>query len=98
MEEVASTSLHVNGEISKNSAETLYGAAVSETPPPPPKNALISTAKISLRHQTALKYSAAGIPVFCCRVNGKEPGIRGGRGFKDATTDVDQINAWFAIA
>ncbi|MBI5444670.1 MAG: bifunctional DNA primase/polymerase, partial [Deltaproteobacteria bacterium] len=36
----------------------------------------------------ALAYAGAGIPVFPCRPNGKEPLT--GRGFLDASTDPEQ--------
>ncbi|MBI5445867.1 MAG: bifunctional DNA primase/polymerase [Deltaproteobacteria bacterium] len=41
----------------------------------------------------ALAYAGAGIPVFPCRPNGKEPLT--GRGFLDASTDPEQIRAWW---
>jgi hypothetical protein len=45
----------------------------------------------------ALAYAAAGMAVFPLKANGA-PAIRkedGGNGFKDATTDPDQIRAWW---
>lgn len=50
----------------------------------------------SPRHEEALRYAADGIPVFPCRVNGKEPACA--HGHKDATTDENQINAWWQEA
>ena len=44
-------------------------------------------------HETARRYAEAGIPVFPCRVGGKEPATS--RGFKDATTDLGQIDRWW---
>lgn len=38
-------------------------------------------------------YAEAGIPVFPCVVEGKTPATP--NGFKDATTDIDQITAWW---
>lgn len=43
--------------------------------------------------RAALKYAAAGIPVFPCRKD-KKPFTA--HGFKDATTDPVQIRVWFA--
>jgi hypothetical protein len=40
----------------------------------------------------ALAYAAKGIPVFPCR--DKKPLIK--HGFKDASTDADQIRAWWS--
>lgn len=50
----------------------------------------------SSRHEEALRYAADGIPVFPCRVNGKEPACL--HGHKDATTDERQINEWWTSA
>lgn len=54
---------------------------------------------ISLRepsdlHQAARDYAAAGIPVFPCIAGGKAPATK--NGFKDATTDLEQIDRWWA--
>lgn len=38
-------------------------------------------------------YAGAGIAVFPCEVRGKRPLTR--NGFKDATTDVEQVAAWW---
>ncbi len=57
----------------------------------------MSTSKL---HTAARNYAAAGIPVFPIEEHGKSPAIRkddGGQGFKDATTDLAQIDAWWAI-
>lgn len=43
-------------------------------------------------HEAALRYAASGIPVFPCFEN-KKP--RTTHGFKDASTDPTQINAWW---
>jgi hypothetical protein len=48
---------------------------------------------ISSKHQAALDYAASGIPVFPCIAGGKAPATT--HGFKDATTDETQINAWW---
>jgi hypothetical protein len=48
----------------------------------------------SPRHKAALAYAKAGISVFVCRPGGKEPATE--HGFKDATTDIETINRWFA--
>ncbi|MEV4252617.1 bifunctional DNA primase/polymerase, partial [Spirillospora sp. NPDC049652] len=42
---------------------------------------------------SALAYAGRGWPVFPCRAGGKAPLTR--QGFKDATTDPDQIRAWW---
>lgn len=48
-------------------------------------------------HQTAREYAAAGIPVFPVQVGGKRP-LPGSAGFKDATTDLATIDAWWEEA
>ena len=48
----------------------------------------------SATHRAALAYAAAGIPIFPCVADGKAPACA--HGYKDATTDVEQINAWWA--
>lgn len=48
----------------------------------------------SPRHEEALRYAADGIPVFPCRVNGKEPATE--HGYKDATTNPEIINGWWS--
>lgn len=48
---------------------------------------------ISELHAAALEYIRDGYPVFPIRPNGKEPLTE--NGFKDASTDVDQINEWW---
>jgi hypothetical protein len=48
--------------------------------------------------QAALRYAEQGRPVFPVAPGGKVPAIpraEGGQGFKDATTDPDQIRAWW---
>lgn len=47
-------------------------------------------------HQAARNYALAGIPVFPVEVNGKKPVTA--NGFYDATTDLDQIDAWWTQA
>jgi hypothetical protein len=42
----------------------------------------------------ALWYAEQGIAVFPCRPGGKAPATK--NGFKDATTDLDQVRAWWA--
>lgn len=44
-------------------------------------------------HTAALAYAARGIPVFPCKPTSKQPATP--RGFKDASTDPDTINAWW---
>lgn len=44
-------------------------------------------------HQAARDYASAGIPVFPCLEGSKAPATA--NGFKDATTDLDQIDAWW---
>lgn len=48
------------------------------------------------RHEAALAYARSGIPIFPCIVNAKRPACE--NGFKDATCDIDQINAWWGRA
>ena len=58
---------------------------------PPPVNGK-NMARTPL-HETARRYAEAGIPIFPCRVGGKEPVTH--RGFKDATTDLAVIDTWW---
>ncbi len=44
-------------------------------------------------HATAIAFATAGIPVFPCRAGAKEPVTK--NGFKDATTNLEQINKWW---
>jgi hypothetical protein len=48
------------------------------------------------RHLAALAFAKAGIPVFPCLPNAKQPATSAG--FKDATTDPVTINWWYAKA
>lgn len=48
---------------------------------------------VSDLHQAALDYAAAGMPVFPCHQDSKQPACA--NGFKDATVDTDQIDAWW---
>lgn len=48
----------------------------------------------SATHQAALRYAERGIPVFPCVENEKAPAVDGG--FKSATTDPAQIDAWWS--
>ncbi|MGD9881231.1 MAG: bifunctional DNA primase/polymerase [Reyranella sp.] len=50
----------------------------------------------SERHRQALALATAGIPVFPCVPNGKPPAVE--NGFLRSTTDIEQINAWWAEA
>jgi hypothetical protein len=46
----------------------------------------------------ALQYARAGLPVFPCSPQSKQPCVakrEGGKGFKDATTDETIIRAWW---
>lgn len=47
-------------------------------------------------HLAARNYALAGIPVFPVEVNGKKPVTP--NGFYDATTDLEQIDAWWSQA
>lgn len=44
--------------------------------------------------EAAARFAAAGVPVFPCVPGEKRPLVR--RGFHDATTDRDQVDAWWA--
>ncbi|WP_166998384.1 bifunctional DNA primase/polymerase [Paramicrobacterium fandaimingii] len=46
--------------------------------------------------EAAKAFAAAGVPVFPCAPLGKRPLIRDGQGFRDATTDLTQIAAWWS--
>jgi hypothetical protein len=49
-------------------------------------------------YDAALSYAERGFAVFPLRVRGKVPAIatsRGGKGFKDATTELPTVNAWW---
>lgn len=46
-------------------------------------------------HSAALLYAEKGIPVYPVSPRGKAPLIKGGHGFRDATLDLDQIDAWW---
>jgi hypothetical protein len=50
--------------------------------------------QVSPRHAEALRLASQGIPVFPLQVGGKAPAT--GHGYKDKTTDLAQINAWWA--
>lgn len=50
-------------------------------------------AEISLLHQTARSFAEAGVKVFPCAQNSKLPACS--NGFKDATIDLAQIDAWW---
>ncbi|MEV6817920.1 bifunctional DNA primase/polymerase [Nocardiopsis dassonvillei] len=53
--------------------------------------------QLSERLRAALDFAARGWPVFPCEPDGKRPlGVLAPHGFKDATTDQDQINAWWS--
>ena len=43
----------------------------------------------------ALEYAKNGFYVFPLAVNSKLPAIAGGKGHNDATTDLNQIRAWW---
>lgn len=44
-------------------------------------------------HKAAMEYAQMGMPIFICNPNSKDPAT--GQGFKNATLDLDTINAWF---
>lgn len=48
---------------------------------------------LSELHRAAVEYARDGYPVFPCIPNGKVPAT--GKGFHDATTDIDTINRWW---
>lgn len=50
----------------------------------------------SSRHLAALRFAEAGIPVFPCLPNTKFPATE--HGFLDASTDPNQIDAWWSAA
>ena len=47
----------------------------------------------SLLHRAARTYATNGVAIFPCQPRGKRPIT--GRGFHDATCDLDQIDAWW---
>jgi hypothetical protein len=49
---------------------------------------------VSQLHRAARKYAAAGIAIFPCLPNAKEPATE--HSFKEATTDLAQIDAWWS--
>lgn len=46
-------------------------------------------------HQAAREWALKGFAVFPCGAGSKKPGIEGGNGLKDATTDIAQIDRWW---
>jgi hypothetical protein len=54
---------------------------------------LMVTSRLPAR-DAALAYAQAAIPVFPCATNGKRPLTRAG--FHEASSDVDQVRAWWA--
>ena len=56
----------------------------------------MSNPTLSPRHIAALRWAQDGIPVFPCVVGGKKPATPNGQ--HDATTNLDQINAWWQEA
>lgn len=56
----------------------------------------MSTKILSPRHERAREYAAAGIKVFPCVAGAKHPACS--NGYKDATTDLGQIDAWWSEA
>lgn len=58
----------------------------------------MSTTTTTSLFDSALRYAAAGLSVFPLRPRGKTPLLAakdGGQGFRDATTDPEQIRAWW---
>ena len=51
---------------------------------------------VSKRHAAARALASDGVPVFPVEVNGKRPVTP--NGYKDATTDLSQIDAWWSAA
>ena len=49
--------------------------------------------KRSIVHEAALQYAELGYPVFPCVSGDKTPQTT--HGYKDATTDLDQIDRWW---
>jgi hypothetical protein len=49
---------------------------------------------LSPQHRAALHWAKHGLPVFPCRANSKAPATP--NGFKNATTDRDQIDEWWS--
>ncbi|HWV49270.1 MAG TPA: bifunctional DNA primase/polymerase, partial [Microbacterium sp.] len=77
--------------------EDLMTSTSSGADPARTRDALISTlvgAPDTPLPFIALALASAGIPVFPCAPGGKAPAGRG-RGFLEATTDLEQVGAWW---
>ena len=57
------------------------------------ENQYMDRENLSELHYAALEYAANGFPIFPCVPNGKAPACT--NGFQRATTDIEQINAWW---
>lgn len=66
--------------------------------PPEPRSAVFRDAADLPLPQAAVALADAGIPVFPCAPAGKRPLIFQGGGFKDATTELRQVEAWWRRA
>lgn len=87
VENIAET-FHVRGEGANRTDAPVNGHSGTDAALGPQ-----SSMAVTPLHKTALRYAEANIPVFPCIVGGKKPAVSGG--FHAATTDLNQINAWW---